>query len=159
MEKVLGLWQSVLQRPILLQDASRFIKMMVINIFSIHHAAERHSGNAVTEDHQKRVLYMCMKQHQTSLAFGFILRSFIFLEMITNGYTKYEALSLSLSLFSYVSFCVYESCIYSCMQNLIQRSSITVVWDSAWPCSSQPPSWRLALSNSDNSHKVLPCKM
>ena len=46
-EKVLELWQSVLQRPILLQDASRFLKMMVINIFSIHHAAERHSGNAV----------------------------------------------------------------------------------------------------------------
>jgi len=44
-ERLLGLWQSVLQREVSLQDASRFLKMMVINIFSIHHAAERHSGN------------------------------------------------------------------------------------------------------------------
>ena len=50
-EKVLELWQSVLERNILLQDASRFLKMMVINIFSIHHAAERHSGNAMPDDH------------------------------------------------------------------------------------------------------------
>ena len=44
-KKLIGLWRSVLQREVSLQDASRFLKMMVINIFSIHNAAERHSGN------------------------------------------------------------------------------------------------------------------
>ena len=57
-EKLLELWQSVLQRGILLQDAARFLKMMVINIFSIHHAAERHSGNAVLDNHLVLIIHV-----------------------------------------------------------------------------------------------------
>ena len=56
--KLLELWQSVLQRGISLQDAARFLKMMVINIFSIHHAAERHSGNVVLDNHLVLIIHV-----------------------------------------------------------------------------------------------------
>ena len=45
--RLLRLWRGVLGRGISLQDASRFLKMMVINIFSIHHAADRRTGVCV----------------------------------------------------------------------------------------------------------------
>ena len=47
--RLLRLWRGVLERGVAgggvsLQDASRFLKMMVINVFSIHHAVDRHTG-------------------------------------------------------------------------------------------------------------------
>ena len=43
-DKCLGIWRSVLRHRLSVNDTSRFMKMLVLCLFSLHNVADREQG-------------------------------------------------------------------------------------------------------------------